>query len=256
MPVLKRLLFLLLAVVLLLGAFFASVPLRFIVDNAVIAPSRGVSALRGTIIKGSARLKVATLPSARLVAASLPSLDIAWRWCPGIGNGPAALCLQVQSNAVDASLNGVLAWSPFGTTFSNASLVGSMDNFPVKTGLALAPVSMQIKMSLDNARFVPGNLFPQDVRGQLAVQKAAVVGYELGDFNAALASDEQGRIGIRLQGKGELIEKVVGTAGATAKGWDYDVTVQTQDSRMRGLLERYGGKPSAAGVQLTAKGSW
>ncbi len=254
MSVFKRLLFLLLLVVLLLGAFAASVPLRFMVDNAVVALPKGISDLRGAIAKGSVRLDVATLPAARPIAASLPSIDIAWQWCPGIPD-LAALCVQARSSAADVGLAGALAWSPFGATISAASLTGNIDNFPVKTSRASLPVSMQMKMSLDNARFASGALFPQDVRGRIALQKLTIAGYDLGDFNAALASDEQGRIGIRLQGKGELIRTVVGTAGVTAKGWDYDITVKTEDTIVRSFLERRG-KPSAAGFQLTAKGNW
>ena len=260
---LKRLLFLLLIVALLFAAFVAATPLRFIAEHAAPQTLSWFSSLRGTVVEGGVTVKTESVPLARApaIAAVVPSMDFAWRWCPG--SGVIAWCIHGASAEPEADFSGVIAWSPWAVTLSEFSLKGVVAGLPLRTVLnqRLSEIvgeklaSAQLQMARAGARLAAGHTFPHDVKGRLSLRELVVAEMDLGNVNMTVASDDKGAIGVRLQGKGGDIKEVTGSGSLTPSGYRYKLNVQSANQSLLGALELYG-KRSSKGFVLDGSGEW
>lgn len=244
---LRRFFYLLLGVLALAVCVVLTMPLRFALDHAGAPPGVSLAHVRGNLVEGRAGLLFHPPPG-------LPTrADVGWRWCPGLN--PVIWCLEVEAPPVRGKV--LAAWSPpRALRLSEGAIEARLERQPLPLGRIALPLSANLRLALDEARFAPGGWLPQSLRARVAVEDVATDLFSAGDFQADLASDENGGVAARVRGGGELFRVNGDAALAADLGYRYQLDVDTDNDLVRDFLAQRGQANDKGGYRLSGDGGF
>ncbi len=244
---LRRFFYLLLGVLVLAACVVLTMPVRFALDHAGAPPGVSLAHVRGNLVGGRAGLLFNPPPG-------LPArADVGWRWCPGLN--PIVWCLEVEAPPVRGKV--VAAWSPpRALRLSEGVLEARLERRPLPLGKITLPLSANLRLALDEARFALGGWLPQSLRARAVVEDVATDLFSAGDFQADLASDENGGLGARVRGGGELFRVNGDAALAADLGYRYQLDVDTDNDLVRDFLAQRGKANDKGGYRLSGDGGF
>ena len=244
---LRRFGYLLLGVLTLAVCVVLTMPLRFALDYAGAPPGVALAHVRGNLVEGRAGLLLN--PPAGLPARA----DVGWRWCPGLN--PIVWCLKVEAPPVRGET--VAAWSPpRALALREGVFEARFDRRPLPFGRVTLPLSANLRVVLDEARFAGGGWLPQSLRARAALDDVATDLFAAGDFQADLATADDGGLAARVRGGGELFRMKGDAALAADLGYRYQLDFETDEDLVRDFLAARGKANDKGGYRLSGAGKF
>ena len=244
----RRFLYLLLAALTLAVCLVLTMPMRFAVDYFGAPPALGLEHVRGNLVEGRAGLVFNPPPG-------LPArADVAWHWCPGFPN-PLAWC--VNADASPLRVETVAMWSPpRAVVLSGGMIEAKLDRQPLPFGRVTLPLSAHLRIMIDTARFAPGGFLPQALQGRAAIEDLSTDLFNAGNFDADIASDENGGFAASVRGGGEMF-KITGEAALAAdRSYRYQLDFETDQDLVRDYLSSRGKANDKGGYRLSGAGKF
>lgn len=244
----RRFLYLLLAALTLAVCLVLTMPVRFAVDRFGAPPVIGLANVRGNLVEGRAGLAFNPPPG-------LPSrADVAWRWCPGFPN-PLAWCLSADAGPLRAET--VARWSPpLAVSLAGGVVEAELNRQPLPLGVVTLPLSANVRLVIDAARFAPGALLPQTLQGRAAIEDLSTDLFNAGNFSADIASDENGGFTARVQGGGEMFQLAGEASLAADRSYRYQLDFETDQDLVRDYLSSRGKANDKGGYRLSGDGKF
>lgn len=256
---LKRLFYFLILLASLSGTILMTMPVQFIAVQFGLPESVRVGHLSGTVWAGSA-VDVAYLGPVGKLAAKDRKMDLAWKWCPGWKQGPAAACLTVDSPLLKGE--GTFAYSVLGNglTVSDARFLARVQAYPVEIGSFRSSLAGEGEINVESlsvdfkdARLLTG------LRANGEVGGLSAAGLPLGDYlwradagsgvgsGRSLTSEFSGgndRFKIKGQASLDLNER----------GYRYTAEMRSDESSLIGMLKSKARKAEAGKLTFSGEG--
>ena len=244
---LRRFFYLLLGVLTLAVCVVLTMPVRFALDHVGAPPGVSLSHVRGNLVGGRAGLLFN--PPFGLPAQA----DVEWRWCPGLN--PIVWCLGVEAPPMRGTT--VVAWSPpRALALSEGVFEARLERRSLPFGKVTLPLSANLRVALDEARFAGGSWLPQSLRARAALEELATDLFTAGDFQADLASDDNGGLAARVRGGGEFFQMKGDAALAADRSYRYQLDVETDQDLVRDFLAARGKANDKGGYRLSGDGKF
>ena len=239
--------------VLIVLSFAATIPLRFIVDNVPAVPLPiQINHVQGTVPDGNILLLLQDLPFSPEINSKLKTLAVSWRWCPSFDIGLSTMCVEADTELVQAALKTVI--SPVATELYDVSLTSEVKRLPVPIANNTMEISGNLQLSLANI-FIPLDApFPSRIQGEIVLQDLILGIFNLGNFRFDLSSDENEELNAQITGSGELFN-AQGVAGLNKAGeYRYNIDVESGHTLVRNFLSQQGQANNKGGYRLAKTG--
>ena len=249
-----KLLSLFIILLLIVISLTATIPLRFITDHSPKLPLPiQISDAQGTVVNGSLTLLLQNLPLPAKVNSKLQTLSVAWQWCPSFNIGFSAICIEADTELVQATFTTVL--STVGTELYDVMLLSTLRRLPIPVANGETEVSGDIQLSLATIVIPFDAPFPSHIQGKIVLQDVIAGIFKLGNFYLDLSSSESAELRADINGSGELFN-VQGMASLTQDGrYRYNIDVESENSLVRSFLSQQGQANDKNGYSLAKTGN-
>ena len=239
--------------VLIVLSFVATIPLRFIVDNAPAVPLPiQINHVQGTLPDGNILLLLTDLPFPPAINSKLKMLAVSWRWCPSFDIGISTMCVEADTELAQGAFKTVI--SAAATELYDVSLTSKVNRLPVPVANNTMDISGNIQLSLANIIIPLDAPFPSRIQGEVLLQDLIFGIFNLGNFRLDLSSNENEELSAQITGSGELFN-AQGVAGLNQAGeYRYNIDVESGHTLVRNFLSQQGQANNQGGYRLAKTG--
>lgn len=232
----------------------ATIPLRFIVEQAPDLPLPvQINHVQGTITDGAISILLRDLPFPPAINSKISTIAIAWHWCPSFGIGLSAMCVEADTELIQGTFKTVI--SPIATELYDVSLTSKLQRLPVPIANRSTKISGMIQLSLSSIVIPFSAPFPTRLQGELLLQDVVADILTLGDFRVGLSSDGENQdLNADIKVDGELFSAQGIASLDKDSRYRYNIDVESGHTLVRNFLSKQAQPNGKGGYRLAKTG--